>query len=51
MAGQDSCPPTAAAFLAEVAVVFVPAMSPRAGGAASRWGRARPDRAPAAFSP
>jgi len=50
MAGQDSCPPTAAAFLAEVAVVFVPAISPRAGGAASRRYRARPAGGPAALS-
>ena len=51
MAGQESCPSAAATFLAEVAVVFVPAMSPRAGGAASWWGRARPVGASAAFSP
>ena len=51
MAGHDTCPPTAATFLAEVAMVLVSAISPRADGAASRRRRGHLAGAPAAWSP
>ena len=50
MAAQDSCPSTAAVFLAEVAVVFVSVKSPRARGTDGRLYRARPPGRPAAVS-
>ncbi len=50
MVGHDICPPTAATFPAEVAMVFVSAISPRADGAASRRRRGHPVGAPAALS-
>lgn len=50
MAGHDTCPSTAAAFPAEVAMVFVSAISSRADRAASRRRRGHLAGATAALS-
>src|SRR5271154_5348890 len=50
LADHDICPSTAATFPAEVAMVFVSAISPRADGAASRPRRGPLVGAPTALS-
>jgi hypothetical protein len=50
MAGHDICPSTATTFLAEVAMVFVSAISPWADGAASRRRRGDLAGTPTAWS-
>ena len=50
MAGHDTCASTAATFPAEVAMVFVSAISPRADGVVSRRRRGHLAGAPTALS-